>query len=144
MQWLKEKRVKGDEGVPNFVSSIAAVFITLPFIGYIIFFISAKQFTRNHKRSVQFAMDMSTLLFIVSVHYLIVTIWDKHIFWLIMLIMIANALVVVLVHYKVKGEIIFQKVLKGFWRVNFAFFLCAYLLLFSIGLITSITKILTT
>ena len=104
--------------MPNFVSSLAAIFITLPFIGYVIFFISAKQFTRNHKRSVQFAMDMSTLFFVLSVHYLIVTIW-------------------------VKGEIIFQKVLKGFWRVNFAFFFCAYLLLFSIGFITRITRIFT-
>ena len=129
--------------MPNFVSSLAAIFITLPFIGYIIFFISAKQFTRNHKRSVQFAMDMSTLFFVLSVHYLIVTIWDIHIFWVIMLIMIANAFVVVLVHYQVKGEIIFQKVLKGFWRVNFAFFFCAYLLLFSIGFITRISRIFT-
>ena len=116
--------------MPNFVSSLAAIFITLPF-------------TRNHKRSVQFAMDMSTLFFVLSVHYLIVTIWDIHIFWVIMLIMIANAFVVVLVHYQVKGEIIFQKVLKGFWRVNFAFFFCAYLLLFSIGFITRITRIFT-
>ncbi|MFD4815341.1 DUF3397 domain-containing protein [Peribacillus butanolivorans] len=130
--------------MPNFVSSLAAIFITLPFIGYILFFIGAKQFTGNHRRSVQFAMDMSTLLFVLSVHYLIITIWDIHILWVIMLIMIVNAFVVVLVHYKVKEEIIFQKVLKGFWRVNFAFFFCAYLLLFSIGLITSIMKILTT
>ncbi|WHY58131.1 DUF3397 domain-containing protein [Peribacillus simplex] len=126
------------------VSNLAAIFITLPFVGYLLFFISAKQFTGNHRRSVQFAMDMSTLLFILSVHYLIITIWDKQILWVIMLIMIINAFVVVLVHYKVKEEIIFHKVLKGFWRVNFAFFFAAYLLLFFFGIITSITKILTT
>ncbi|SIQ77845.1 Protein of unknown function [Peribacillus simplex] len=130
--------------MPYVVSNLAAIFITLPFVGYLLFFISAKQFTGNHRRSVQFAMDMSTLLFILSVHYLIITIWDKQILWVIMLIMIINAFVVVLVHYKVKEEIIFHKVLKGFWRVNFAFFFAAYLLLFSIGIITSITKILTT
>ncbi|MFJ7468913.1 DUF3397 domain-containing protein [Peribacillus frigoritolerans] len=130
--------------MPYVVSSLAAIFITLPFVGYILFFIGAKQFTGNHRRSVQFAMDMSTLLFVLSVHYLIITIWDMQILWVIMLIMIINGFVVVLVHYKVKEEIIFHKVLKGFWRVNFAFFFAAYLLLFSIGIITSITKILTT
>ena len=128
--------------MPNVVSSLAAIFITLPFIGYLIFFISAKQITGNHRRAVQFAMDMSTVLFVLSVHYLIVTIWGVHIFWVILLIMIMIAAMVVLVHYKVKEEIVFRKVIKGFWRVNFAFFFCAYLLLFSIGVITSITKIL--
>ncbi|KWW11558.1 MULTISPECIES: DUF3397 domain-containing protein [Peribacillus] len=130
--------------MPNVVSSLVAIFITLPFVGYILFFIGAKQFTGNHRRSVQFAMDMSALLFVISVHYLIIAIWDKHILWVIMLIMIVNASVVVMVHYKVKEEIIFHKVVKGFWRVNFAFFFVAYILLFSIGLITSITKIFTT
>ncbi|MFD9624420.1 DUF3397 domain-containing protein [Peribacillus muralis] len=128
----------------NVVSSVAAIFITLPFIGYILFFIGAKQITRNHRRSVQFAMDMSAILFVISVHYLIIAIWDKHILWVILLIMIGNAFVVAMVHYKLKEEIIFRKVVKGFWRVNFAFFFVVYILLFSIGLITSITEIFTT
>ncbi|AOH54188.1 hypothetical protein ABE28_007465 [Peribacillus muralis] len=130
--------------MPNVVSNLAAIFITLPFLGYILFFVGAKQLTGSHRRSVQFAMDMSAILFVISVHYLIIAIWDKQILWVIMLIMIVNAIVVVMVHYKVKEEIIFHKVVKGFWRVNFAFFFVAYILLFSIGLITSITKIFTT
>ncbi|MGX2959154.1 DUF3397 domain-containing protein [Peribacillus sp. JNUCC 23] len=119
-------------------SSVAATFITMPILAYIIFFIAMKQVTGNHRRSVHVAMDISTLLFMFSVHYLIVAIWDRHIIWILLLAMIAIACMVVVVHYRVKGEIIFQKVLRGFWRLNFAFFFCVYFVLLLYGITTRV------
>jgi hypothetical protein len=124
--------------VTSVISGIAATLVTLPIISYLIFFIITKQSTGNHRRSVQLAMDLSTILFIFSVHYLIVTIWNKPVLWLLLLIMISIACTVVVVHYKVKGEIVFKKVFKGFWRLNFAFFFLAYLLLATYGIISRI------
>ncbi|RFU60320.1 DUF3397 domain-containing protein [Bacillus sp. V59.32b] len=122
-------------------SAIAATIITIPFFAYLIFFVIAKQITKNHRRAVHLSMDFSTLLFILSVHYLILAIWGESVFWLLLLIMIALALLVVIVHYKVKGEIVIHKVAKGFWRMNFAFFFCAYFILVLCGLVYRVTSV---
>jgi hypothetical protein len=129
--------------VEHVVSGLVATLVTLPILSYIVFFIVAKKWTKNHRRSVQIAMDLSTVFFIFSVHYLIIAIWDIHLFWMIMLIVLAIACIVVLVHYKIKQEIVFEKVLKGFWRLNFAFFFCMYFLLLFYGVIIRILNMLT-
>lgn len=126
------------------VSGLLATLVTLPILSYILIFIGAKTWTKNHRRSVHIAMDLSTVLFIVSVHYLIIAIWDKHLFWLIMLFVLAIGCSVVLVHYKVKQEIIFEKVLKGFWRLNFICFFFTYILLILFGVVTRILSIVMT
>ncbi|PLT34308.1 DUF3397 domain-containing protein [Bacillus sp. V5-8f] len=123
-------------------SSLAATFVTLPVIAYIILFILIKQMTRNHRRAVHLAMDISSILFIFAVHYLILAIWERSLFWLLLLIMIGLAFVVVIVHYKLKEEIDIQKVFRGIWRINFAFFLCAYFLLILFGVVYRISNVL--
>lgn len=120
------------------VSGLIATLVTLPIISYVIFFIVAKQLTKNHRRAVRMAMDLSTVFFIFSVNYLIMAIWNKHLFWLIMVFILTIACSVVLVHYKVNQEIVFEKVLKGFWRLNFVCFFGMYVLLCFIGIITRI------
>lgn len=98
-------------------------------------FFGVKLVTNNTRKSVHMALDSTTILFVISVHFLIVTIWGKSFFWLIILIMILIAMVFVFVHWKVKEEIILRKVMKGFWRFNFILFLIAYLSLTLYGLI---------
>jgi len=120
------------------VSAFVATFVTLPILGYIVFFTVAKQMTKNHRRSVRIAMDLSTIFFIFAVNYLITVIWNKQLFWVLMLIVLTIACTVVLVHYKVKQEIVFSKVLKGVWRLNFACFFCTYCALVLYGLFTRI------
>lgn len=117
------------------LSSIISVFFTVPLLGFIIVFLLSKLITKNSRRSVHKALDYSTILFIISVHFLIVTILGKSLFWLIILIMILFAMVFVVIHWKAKGEIIFNKVFKGFWRFNFLFFFLAYITLTVFGLI---------
>lgn len=123
-----------------FFSYIAATFITIPILAYVFIFIIVKQITKHHRRSVHLALDGSTLFFIISVHYLIVTIWGKSFMWLILLLMIAIGIVVVFIHWKVKQEIDFRKVFRGFWRMNFLLFFTAYTVLILIGMIQSISN----
>ncbi|WP_409305322.1 DUF3397 domain-containing protein [Peribacillus sp. SCS-155] len=124
-------------------SGVAATFITVPIAAYILLFIAAKVLTKNHRRSVRLSMDISTIFFILSVYYLIHAIWGHFLIWVILLVMIAIAATVVIVHYKIKQEIDIRRVLKGFWRLNFAFFLCAYFVLLFIGMVWRLTNVLT-
>ena len=120
------------------ISSIIATFVTIPLLGYIIVFVISKLLTKNHRKSVKIAIDITTLLFVISDYYFIKAIWGISLFWLILLIMVIIASAFVFAHWKINHEIHFIKVFKGFWRFNFLFFGFIYILLLICGLILRI------
>jgi len=118
-----------------FLSAILTVFFILPILGSILVFCVIKLITKKSRNSLHKAVDYTTLLYIISVHFLLVTIWGKSFFWLIILIMMFIAIVFVFVHWKVKEEIVLKMVVKGFWRFNFILFFLAYITLTLYGII---------
>lgn len=125
--------------MPDFFSSIIATFVTIPLLGYIIVFVISKLVTKQHRMSVRVAMDVTTLLLVISVHYFIMAIWDLSLLWVILLIMIIIAIVFVITHWKLKHEIQFKKLFKGFWRFNFLLFSFVYIILLVYGLILRVS-----
>lgn len=123
-----------------FLSNFAAALITIPILGYIIIFVVSKQITKKHRRAVQIAIDGSTLLFIISVHYLIMVIWEISLLWMILLLILLVGVLVAFLHWKVKEEIDYQKVFRGFWRINFLLFFSIYTVLLIIGLVQSVSN----
>ncbi|WNS77071.1 DUF3397 domain-containing protein [Bacillus sp. DTU_2020_1000418_1_SI_GHA_SEK_038] len=123
----------------SFFSSIIATFVTIPLLGYFLVFIICKQVTKQHKKSVHMALDVSTFLFIISVHYLILAIWEQSFLWVIFLSLLVLAIIFVLLHWKIKHEINLPLVFRGFWRFNFLLFFTAYVVLTVIGLIQSVS-----
>lgn len=120
--------------MPGFFSALVAALITVPIIGYLAVFIITKQITGNHRRSVNLAIDFSTFLLVLSVHFLILTIWGKSFLWLILIILFGLAAIFVWIHWQYKEEIVLPKVFKGFWRFNFLLFSSAYIILVLFGL----------
>ncbi|MFP7296027.1 DUF3397 domain-containing protein [Neobacillus niacini] len=121
----------------SFISSIISIFLTAPLLGFIIIFVINKLITKNARKSFHKALDYSNILFILAVHFLFITIWGKSFFWVILLLVILIAMVFVVIHWRIKGEIIFTKVFKGFWRFNFLIFFLAYLTLTLFGVLRS-------
>jgi hypothetical protein len=120
-----------------FITSIITIFLTVPLLGFFIVFTINKLITKNSRKSFHKALDYSTILFILAVHFLIITIWEKSYFGLIILLLLMIAMFFVFIHWKIKGEIIFTKVFKGFWRFNFLIFFIAYLSLTIFGILRS-------
>ncbi|WP_423409952.1 DUF3397 domain-containing protein [Heyndrickxia sp. MSNUG] len=125
--------------MPGIFSAFVATLITVPMVGYLAVFIISKQISGNHRRSVNLAIDFSTLLLVLSVHFLIITIWGKSFLWLILLVLFGLAAIFVLIHWKYKEEIVLPKVFKGFWRFNFLLFFSAYVILVLFGLFQRLT-----
>lgn len=123
-----------------FFSNIAAAFVTIPILGYILIFVISKTITKKHRLAVRIAIDWSTLLFIISVHYLIIAIWKISLLWVLLLLIILIGVVVAVLHWKLKEEIDYQKVFRGFWRFNFLIFFSLYTILLIIGLVQSIVN----
>jgi 4-hydroxybenzoate polyprenyltransferase len=96
--------------------------------------------TKNRRLSVHKALDYSTIFFVLAVHFLILTIWEKSFLWLIVLFMIVLAMVFVIIHWKVKKEIVLRLIFKGVWRVNFLVFFIVYLMLTLYGLVQRVLE----
>ncbi|CAM3410093.1 DUF3397 domain-containing protein [Cytobacillus oceanisediminis] len=122
-------------------SAFIATLVTIPLLGYLAVFIISKQITKKHRRSVHIALDVSTFLFILSVHFLIVVIWGKSYLWMILLSLLFTALIFVIIHWRVKQEISLRVMFKGFWRFNFLLYFSVYVVLIIIGLIQRVTAV---
>ncbi|RBP95136.1 uncharacterized protein DUF3397 [Cytobacillus firmus] len=122
-------------------SSLIATLVTIPLLGYLAVFIISKQITKKHKRSVHIALDVSTLLFILAVHYLIIVIWDKSYLWMIVLSLLITAVTFIIMHWRIKQEINLRALFKGFWRFNFLLYFTAYIVLMLIGLVQRVTSV---
>ncbi|MEH7414206.1 DUF3397 domain-containing protein [Neobacillus drentensis] len=117
-------------------SAVLTFFFAIPIVGTILVFTIIKIFLKTTKRSLHRALDYTTILYIISVHFLIVTLWGKSLFWLIIVVMLLIAMVFILVHWKIKEDIIVKRVWKGFWRFNFILFFFAYFVLTFYGLVS--------
>jgi hypothetical protein len=117
-----------------------ATFITAPILIYIIIFVISKLVIKNHRKAVQSAIDYSTVFFILSVHFLVLAIWGKSFLWAIFIFLFTCAIIFVIINWRLKGEIVFYRVFKGFWRFCFLVFFIAYLVLTVYGVIERVTS----
>lgn len=121
-------------------SGLISFFIICPLFFYLIVFIISKLITKNHRFSVHIALDLSTIFFIISVHFLIQSIWNVSLLAYIIIMMLIIAMVFVIVYWRVNQEITYKKVVRGIWRIQFLLFFCLHVLLMTYGLIFFIIK----
>lgn len=124
----------------SFISWIAAALTLVPFLGYFAAFIVMKQISGNHRKAVNTAVDITTFLLFFSVHFIIVVIWDRSLLWLLTLVLLIGTGLLSVIHWKVKEEIEFRRVLKGGWRLGFLLFSTAYVLLLFYGIASRIAS----
>ncbi len=117
-------------------SSAAALFITVPLLFYILVFTIVKQLTRNHKKALNAAIYLTTFVLVISVHFLIMAIWESSYLFVIILFMLVTAVFFTLLHWKTREEIIYGKVFAGYLRLNFLMFSFFYISLLLFGIIT--------
>lgn len=118
-------------------STALAIFIMIPFLSGLLVFLLTKLISQNNRKAMNLSIDVTTVFFIFSVHFLLETIWGKSFFWIIILVLIVIAMAFAVLHWKVNQEIIIQKVLKSFWRFSFLLFSVAYLAFTLFGIIKS-------
>jgi hypothetical protein len=124
----------------SFISGLAAVFTLAPFLGYLTAFILMKQISGNHRKAVNTALNITTFLLIISVHFIILVIWDKPFIWVLLLMILTGTGILSIVHWRIREEIIFRKVIKGGWRLSFLIFSTAYIILLVYGIASSIAN----
>ncbi|MFB4162561.1 DUF3397 domain-containing protein [Alteribacillus sp. JSM 102045] len=111
-----------------------ATILTLPFLAWYIVYIITVKWTKRKGKAVRLAADLSTILFIASVHFLANAIWGESFFWVILIIILLIAAIFTILHYRSREEVEFVKLVKGIWRFNFFLFFSGYLFLCFYGL----------
>lgn len=120
---------------------ILATFVTLPILAFYLIYIVTVKITKNKKYSIKLAVDLSTIIFIISVYYIAYEIWSFSLFWFILIAILLVAIIFTLIHWKVSDDIDMVKLIKGIWRVNFILFFIAYFILSIYGLFVRISSI---
>lgn len=113
---------------------IVATAVTVPLLAWYIVYIFTVKVTKKKKHSIRLATDLSTLFFILSVHFICVELFQRSFLWVIFILMIMIAVGFTVLHWKTKGDISIKRVMKGAWRFNFLVFSTGYVLLLLIGL----------
>ncbi|MFC4320284.1 DUF3397 domain-containing protein [Litchfieldia salsa] len=121
----------------SILASLSATIITLPIIGLAVIYFLSFIFLKNGKKTVLLTIDLSTLLLIFSVHYLLLVLLNQSYLWLIILVVISTVLIFGWIHWRKNTEINMKKVLKGSWRFTFLLFAISYLVLLVTGVIYS-------
>lgn len=125
----------------NVIAYTAAIGMTLPLPIAIITYLIIQKMTKNNRLAVNLTVHVSTLLFIGGVHAILYVIFARSYFSWILILMLIIASGMVIFHWKVKEEIIFKKVFKGFWKFNFLIFGLLYICLTVYGLVHRILSI---
>ncbi|MFS0643587.1 DUF3397 domain-containing protein [Siminovitchia sp. 179-K 8D1 HS] len=125
-----------------FFSSAVAFFITIPVLFYILLFTLVKQITKNHRLALNSAINATTFVLVISVHFIILTIWGRSFLGLIILAMLILAIIFTFYYWKTKEEIHYQKVFIGYWRLNFLMFTLLYIGFVLYGIISRAKEML--
>ena len=118
-------------------SSLTAIFIIIPILFFILVYAIIKKITGNHRRARNIAINLTTVVLIFSVHYLILSILKKSMLWVIILFILITGALFTLYHWKKHNEIIYSKIIIGVWRLNFLLFAFCYIVLFIYGITKS-------
>lgn len=119
-----------------FFSSITAIFMIAPILFFIIVFSIVKLITKKQRTARNAAINMTTFVLILSVHFLVMAIWGKSMIWLILVVLLFVAIIFSFMFWKIKEEMIYNKMLIGYIRLNFLLFSGIYFLLFCYGIIS--------
>lgn len=126
----------------NLTSQLISFLVVFPIFTLFIVFVISKLITKKHRFSIHLALDISTFFFILSVHFLIQSIWNTSLFIYIIIFILLIGMIFVIIHWKLKEEMEYKKIFKGIWRITFLLFFTLYVVFLIYGLVRSILKAL--
>jgi hypothetical protein len=112
----------------------------IPLVNLVIFFLILRVVVKNKKKSILWTVDLSTLFFIVSVHFHLITIFEQSFLIYIILGLLCLSTFVYYQEYNRSKPPSLTIVTKKVWRLSFIFFFISYLILTLYGIVSGIVK----
>ncbi|NJP36455.1 DUF3397 family protein [Alkalicoccus luteus] len=112
----------------------AATAVTVPPLVFIGVFLVLKKLSGRSGISLRLSADMTALLFMISVYYMIDLLWGMATGWFIFIGFLSVASLLTILQWIVLEEVRMAKVLKQTWRFHFLVYAVLYTVLAVIGL----------
>ncbi|GAA0331074.1 hypothetical protein GCM10008967_22010 [Bacillus carboniphilus] len=122
----------------QFIATLLAIFIVIPFLSYLLVFTSVKFISGNHKRAVKSAIDSTTFFLFVCIQFMIAEIWGGAFIWFFYIFILIVAILASLYHWRKKEEIQYGQLFKGVWRIHFFVFFVMYITFMVYGMTSSV------
>ncbi|MFD2212965.1 DUF3397 domain-containing protein [Metabacillus endolithicus] len=123
----------------GFFTWIVSVAITLPILSLLFIYFLVRIFVSG-KKTILWTVDLSTAVFILSVHFHLLTIFEQSFLLYIILLLTFLALVVYYFEYKSSREPSMYVAIKKMWRLSFFLFFITYVVLTIGGILTGVFK----
>lgn len=124
----------------GFINWIISILITLPIISLFLLYIIIRIFIDNKRKSILLTIDLSTIFFILSVHFHLITIFDQS---FLLYIVMGIACLLLFFYYadkrKSKSPSI-KKVIRITVRFSFLLFVSFYIVLTVCGFTSGVIK----
>jgi hypothetical protein len=126
---------EGGVKMSEFVSGLFATLVTVPIAAFMLTYMLGRKIFKRKKKSFHLAMNISTIFFILSVHFLIMAIWGISYLWIIIIFLLLLKILFMIVYWQKKQDVRIAPVFRLFWRFNFLLFSFTYFGLLIYGLI---------
>lgn len=126
----------------SIITWFIATVVTFPLFGWYLLYIVKVKRTKNKRKSVRFASDWSTILFMASVYFIIYELWQQSLLLVVIAIFLLISMIFTWLHWYLSGDIHTGKLVKGIWRFNFIIFFCLHLFLVGYGLVSRLFEYL--
>ncbi|PMC38335.1 hypothetical protein CJ195_07640 [Bacillus sp. UMB0899] len=124
----------------GFINWIISILITLPIISVFLLYIVIRIFIDNKRKSILLSIDLSTIFFILSVHFHFITIFEKSFLVFIIIGIGCIMLFFYNVEKKKSKSPSIKKVARSTLRLSFLFFVTCYIILTVCGFTSGLIK----
>ncbi|HZH58715.1 MAG TPA: DUF3397 domain-containing protein [Metabacillus sp.] len=124
----------------GFLNWIISILITIPIISLFLLYIIIRIFIDNKRKSIVLTIDISTIFFIISVHFHFITIFKQSFLLFILLGIGCLLLFVYFVEYRKSKSPSIKKITRNTWRLSFLLFVTSYIVLTVIGFTSGVIK----
>lgn len=124
----------------GFLNWIISILITIPIFSLPLLYIIIRIFIDNKRKSIVLTIDLSTIFFIISVHFHFVTIFKQSFLLFILLVIGCLLLFVYFVENRKSKSPSIKKITRKTWRLSFLLFVTCYIVLSVIGFTSGVIK----
>ncbi len=123
----------------DFFIWIISIAFALPIVCFIFLLFTLRLIVKNKKKSILLTFDISTIFFIMSVHFLLLTLFGRSfLLYIIVGIFSLSLLVYYMENKRTQSSI--ARTSKKVWRMSFLFFFVSYIVLTIYGIAAGIIQ----
>jgi hypothetical protein len=114
----------------SILANIVATLAVLPLLSFALIYAAVYFLTKSKEEALQWAITITTILFLISIPLTLQHIWGVSLIWLIILIVLCIIGGLAYLQYLIHGKINYSRLMKGIVRLTFLLFLPIHVILY--------------